>query len=228
MSASPQRGYNHNIAHRGRVYHVQSEDSGTAKSHIYTHIFVNGTIIATNKVDYQPEVEGEGLAGHVVSLLQASHKKMIKQLRSGDLDQKIEVLLGGHPQATKQAANPAPEASESVAGPGPVLARTKIHKTPPARKTTTQQLPRAEERGTSGSNPVRHGALRPPLASSTPAQQWLSQQDSQAPSANESGGASRSEVKSRLEQLRQLLARDTPTRNPRQLDEELQELLADR
>lgn len=225
MSASPQRGYNHNIAHRGRVYHVQSEDSGTAKSHIYTHIFVNGTIIATNKVDYQPELEGEGLAAHVVSLLQASHKKMIKQLRSGDLDQKIEILLGGHPQASKQGSTPAPEVPENI-GPGPVLARTKIHKTPPARKVSTQQLPR-EEGDKGETNPARHGALRPPLASSQPAQQWLSQQDSQAPSANESG-ASRSEVKSRLEQLRQLLAREAPSSPSRQIDEDLQELLADR
>ena len=45
-SQSPQLGYNHNIPHRGRLYHVQTEDSGVEKAHIFTHVFYDGTIIA--------------------------------------------------------------------------------------------------------------------------------------------------------------------------------------
>jgi hypothetical protein len=51
---SPQLGYNHNIPHRGRLYHVQTEDSGISRAHIFTHVFYDGTIVASNKVDYGP------------------------------------------------------------------------------------------------------------------------------------------------------------------------------
>lgn len=45
-------GYNHQIAHKGRLYHVQSEDSGRTKSHIFTHVFHAGVIMASSRVDY--------------------------------------------------------------------------------------------------------------------------------------------------------------------------------
>ena len=32
-------GFNHNVQHRGRVYHVQTEDSGAEIAAIATHLF---------------------------------------------------------------------------------------------------------------------------------------------------------------------------------------------
>jgi hypothetical protein len=51
---SPQLGYNHNIPHRGRLYHVQTEDSGVARAHIFTHVFYDGTIVASNRSTTSP------------------------------------------------------------------------------------------------------------------------------------------------------------------------------
>lgn len=221
MGASPQRGYNHNIAHRGRVYHVQSEDSGLAKSHIYTHVFVNGTIIATNKVDYDPASKTEDLAGHVVTLMQASHKKMIKQLRGGDLDQKIEVLLGGHPDSANGEAIEAKSAPSAPAqSPGPVLAQQKISRTPPARRNTGPAPAPASKQDT-----ARHPALRSPLSASEHAQDWLANRhpDSPPPAQPEP----KSDAKSRLAQLRQLLTRQVVEPNKVPVEEELSQLFAD-
>lgn len=228
MGSSPQRGYNHNIAHRGRVYHVQSEDSGLTKSHIYTHIFVNGTIIATNKVDYDPQAKTDDLPAHIVALMQASHKKMIKQLRGGDLDQKIEVLLGGHPEPLASTApEPKPQPAQPTAStaPGPLLVQNKISKTPPARrKTAIPQQP------TASAPQHRNPALRSPLSSSEHARDWLSQRhrepqhEEPSSSAKHSGGA-----KARIAQLRQVLSQQVA--EPSQeapLEEELSRLLADR
>jgi hypothetical protein len=36
-------GFNHNIKYKGKVYHVQTEDSGVNNPHIITHLFVGGT-----------------------------------------------------------------------------------------------------------------------------------------------------------------------------------------
>ncbi|MEX1365854.1 MAG: hypothetical protein AB1Z98_22190 [Nannocystaceae bacterium] len=102
-SHSPQLGYNHNIPHRGRLYHVQTEDSGADKAHIFTHIFYDGTIISSRKVEYRehagPEVEQAQLGPVVIGLMQDSHKTMIKSLRSGEFDDKIVVVIGEHPVA---------------------------------------------------------------------------------------------------------------------------------
>jgi hypothetical protein len=105
---SPQLGYNHNIPHRGRLYHVQTEDSGLAKSHIFTHVFYDGTIVASNKVDYKLKLESENLDAVIIALMQDSHKSMIRQLRSGTFDEKIVKFIGAHPEtATKPEAVPA-------------------------------------------------------------------------------------------------------------------------
>lgn len=117
-SHSPQLGYNHNIPHRGRLYHVQTEDSGIDKAHIFTHIFYDGTIISSRKVEYQQQVkdnaEGEDLGPVVIGLMQDSHKTMIKSLRHGEFDEKIVVVIGDHPEADNKASfeAAAPEAPE--------------------------------------------------------------------------------------------------------------------
>lgn len=95
---SPQLGYNHNIPHRGRLYHVQTEDSGVEKAHIFTHIFYDGTIISSKKVEYRDKLGIEDIEPVVVGLMQESHKSMIRSLRSGTFDEKIVAVIGDHPE----------------------------------------------------------------------------------------------------------------------------------
>lgn len=96
-SQSPQLGYNHNIPHRGRLYHVQTEDSGVDKAHIFTHVFYDGTIISSRKTLYKDKLQEKDLDPVIISLMQESHKAMIKALRHGDFDAKIVSLIGEHP-----------------------------------------------------------------------------------------------------------------------------------
>jgi predicted regulator of Ras-like GTPase activity (Roadblock/LC7/MglB family) len=79
-------GYNHDVPHRGRIYHVQTEDSGRGRGHIFTHVFHAGTIVATHRVDY-----GDGAAmADVIDLLRSSHKSMMRRL----VDELISRCLG--------------------------------------------------------------------------------------------------------------------------------------
>ncbi|MCH9684721.1 MAG: hypothetical protein K0V04_25015 [Deltaproteobacteria bacterium] len=107
-SHSPQLGYNHNIPHRGRLYHVQTEDSGVVKAHIFTHIFYDGTIISSRKVEYQQQVAEHSTSSEldsiVIALMQESHKTMIKLLRHGDFDDKIVAVVGEHPVEDNRAS----------------------------------------------------------------------------------------------------------------------------
>ena len=112
MSQSPQLGYNHNIPHRGRLYHVQTEDSGLVKKHIFTHVFYDGTILATNKVDYDPDSTDE-IDAYVIGLMQESHKSMIRSLRRGEFDAKIVQYIGDHPEADNAAREEAQPAEDT-------------------------------------------------------------------------------------------------------------------
>lgn len=115
MSRSPQLGYNHNIPHRGRLYHVQTEDSGVSKAHIFTHAFYDGTIIASNKVGYDPEAQVEELDQYIIGLMQESHKTMIRQLRRGAYDEKIVQYIGEHPEAAKDEGGAGVAAAKEAA-----------------------------------------------------------------------------------------------------------------
>jgi hypothetical protein len=94
---SPQLGYNHNIPHRGRLYHVQTEDSGIDKAHIFTHVFYDGTIIASRKTEYRDRLNEPELSPLIIGLMQESHKAIIRSLRNGEFDEKIEKTIGPHP-----------------------------------------------------------------------------------------------------------------------------------
>jgi hypothetical protein len=90
---SPILGYNHNVRYRGLVFHVQTEDSGVLSPHLFTHLFHHGVIVSTRKLDYDA-----GSAEDVIkSLMQAQHKAVLKELRRGQFDDKIDSYLGGTP-----------------------------------------------------------------------------------------------------------------------------------
>jgi hypothetical protein len=90
---SPILGYNHNVRYRGLVFHVQSEDSGVSTPHLFTHLFHHGVIVSTRKLVYDAGSAEESIK----SLMQAQHKAVLKDLRRGHFDDKIDSYLGGTP-----------------------------------------------------------------------------------------------------------------------------------
>ncbi|MEO7729461.1 MAG: hypothetical protein ABIY55_00705, partial [Kofleriaceae bacterium] len=90
---SPILGYNHNVRYRGLVFHVQSEDSGVSTPHLFTHLFHHGVIVSTRKLVYDAGSAEESIR----SLMQAQHKAVLKDLRKGSFDDKIDQYLGGTP-----------------------------------------------------------------------------------------------------------------------------------
>jgi hypothetical protein len=79
-------GFNHNIKHKGRVYHVQTEDSGVSNPHIITHLFVGGNILASKKTSYADILNAENLAEVVRELMEEQHKEMLRNLINGVYD----------------------------------------------------------------------------------------------------------------------------------------------
>src|SRR5262245_669955 len=76
-------GFNHNIKHKGKVYHVQTEDSGVNNPHIITHLFVGGNILASKKTSYSDIVHTPRISEVVRELMEEQHKEMLRNLVSG-------------------------------------------------------------------------------------------------------------------------------------------------
>jgi len=116
---SPLLGYNHNLQYKGRLYHVQTEDSGLSSPHIFTHLFFDGTILATKKTTYDHILQEKDRDDRIRKLMQEQHKNMMKELLHGLYDERIFELLGSLsadsiPQEIPAVAEPAPQAQSTI------------------------------------------------------------------------------------------------------------------
>ncbi len=91
---SPILGFNHNFSHRGLVFHVQTEDSGVNNPHIFTHLFNGGVILSSCKLTY----DADSAIEVVKALMQAQHKRMLKDLKKGVFDAKISEFFAADPR----------------------------------------------------------------------------------------------------------------------------------
>jgi hypothetical protein len=88
---SPLLGYNNNIRHKNRVFHVQTEDSGVRHPHIITHLFMDGgRILKSVKTSYAEHLGVEKMADLVRKMMKDQHKGMLIALRDGQFDQVID------------------------------------------------------------------------------------------------------------------------------------------
>lgn len=104
---SPLLGYNTNVRHKGRVYHIQTEDSGLAHPHIITHLFADGgRIVASRKTSYAEYVADDNYAVTVKKMMQEQHKALFIALRDGIYDVEGDSTSPG-------ASTPAPATTAS-------------------------------------------------------------------------------------------------------------------
>ncbi len=88
---SPILGYNHNVKYRGLIFHVQTEDSGLLSPHLFTHLFYGGVILSSRKLVYDAGSAEDAIKG----LMQSQHKIVLKDLKNGKFDDKIDQYLAG-------------------------------------------------------------------------------------------------------------------------------------
>jgi len=84
---SPLLGYNNNVRHRGKVFHIQTEDSGVKYGHIITHLFMDGgRILKSVKTSYSEYIGNERMGDIVREMMKQQHKAMFIALRDGKFD----------------------------------------------------------------------------------------------------------------------------------------------
>jgi len=110
-------GFNTDIRHNDKVYHIQTEDKGTSNPYIESLVYVGGEILASKKTQYG---EMDGMTEQAIAeLMEKQHRTMIAAIKKGRFD---SLLPGG-----KQK----PAASED----GKTLAATPV---PPAARPTVE------------------------------------------------------------------------------------------
>jgi hypothetical protein len=92
---SPLVGFNNNVKHHGRIFHVQTEDSGVKRPHIVTHLFADGgRIIKSTRTDYTEHLDRADMHATIRRLMKDQHKAMFIALRDGQLNETIDKVLG--------------------------------------------------------------------------------------------------------------------------------------
>ena len=134
-------GFNHNIKHRGRTYHIQTEDSGLENPHIITHLFVGGNILASKKTSYADIVGAENLAQVVRELMEEQHKEMLRNLINGVYDDIDAAQMAPSYQPGQLAADvpPAPQRPGQPSAPPHQPAREPPRALPPEVLASRQE-----------------------------------------------------------------------------------------
>ncbi len=111
---SPLLGYNNNVRHKSRVFHIQTEDSGVKHPHIITHLFMDGgRILKSIKKSYAEHLGTEGLSDVVRQMMKEQHKAMFIALRGGQFDHLVEAASDSQPP--RDSGSPPAEASAPAA-----------------------------------------------------------------------------------------------------------------
>jgi hypothetical protein len=131
---APLLGYNTNVRHKGKLYHIQTEDSGINHPHIITHLFADGgRIVASKKTSYTEHLGGQNLQETVKKLMQDQHKAMFIALRDCVYDEDgpndaardqtgTHDRIDARKEAAAKAASVPPASAASAAPPAPAAA----------------------------------------------------------------------------------------------------------
>jgi hypothetical protein len=78
-------GFNTDVKYRGLVYHVQTEDKGTANPMIETLIYKGGEILGSRRLPYKDLVPNNDEAT-ITRMMEDQHKAMLLEVKRGKFD----------------------------------------------------------------------------------------------------------------------------------------------
>ena len=80
-------GFNTDVKHRNRVFHIQTEDKGESNPCVESLIYVGGEILATKRTSYAEVIKQTGRDDHAVQdLMEQQHRTMIAAIQRGRFD----------------------------------------------------------------------------------------------------------------------------------------------
>ena len=120
-------GFNTDIKHNEKVYHVQTEDKGVANPYIESLVYVGGEILASKKTSYAEQLKVGVDDKWIGGLMEQQHRTMIAAIKRGRYDQPAEIT--NTLQERPAQATLAQDASPAVAWASPAAMRIDEEKT---------------------------------------------------------------------------------------------------
>jgi hypothetical protein len=113
-------GFNTDIKHNDKVYHVQTEDKGVGNPYIESLVYVGGEILASKKTSYAEQVKTGIDDKWIGGLMEQQHRTMIAAVKRGRFDQPAEITSSATPapapEVVFEAATAAPSPSRGAVG----------------------------------------------------------------------------------------------------------------
>jgi len=116
-------GFNTDIKHNEKVYHVQTEDKGLQNPYIESLVYVGGEILASKKTSYAEQLKSGVDEKWIGNLMEQQHRTMIAAVKRGLFDGPADTTKNAAPRpgATLAQDTPAPSAPPAAPGASPPL-----------------------------------------------------------------------------------------------------------
>jgi hypothetical protein len=165
-------GFNTDVQHDGRVYHVQTEDRGREKAMLESLVYVGGTIVAKKSTPYIDQLSKGATEDMIGALLKKQHQVIIAAIKAGRIEELIRHSLKQEraktprtlPSARPGEAQCQPGQSEGTSTPaqskGGRGARSPSPTQPPAASPVPESPPTpqpASPKSRDKSGPLRRG-----------------------------------------------------------------------
>jgi hypothetical protein len=83
-------GFNTDVQHEGRIYHVQTEDRGSRENPVLESlVYVGGTVVAKKRTPYGERVREGASEETIASLLKKQHQVIIAAIKAGRIEDLI-------------------------------------------------------------------------------------------------------------------------------------------
>jgi hypothetical protein len=104
-------GFNTDIKHNEKVYHVQTEDKGVGNPYIESLVYVGGEILASKKTSYAEQLKTGVDDKWIGGLMEQQHRTMIAAIKRGRFDQPADTTKTGMEPLPPSAVAPAAPAA---------------------------------------------------------------------------------------------------------------------
>jgi hypothetical protein len=133
---SPLLGYNHNVKYGGHIFHVQTEDSGPGNPHLFTHLFFEGSILASMRGQYDPATP----ENEVRTMMQSQHKAILKELKQAMYDERITRFFATRGETFRSDESIVDSAEASASAVVPETPPINVNAPPPAAEVQVLDL----------------------------------------------------------------------------------------
>ncbi len=152
-------GLNHNLRHKGKLYHVQTESRSTKDGvFIESQVFVDGAVVFQNRMACDADEEEQG------RILEQLHKKSIYNIFMGIKEESVKPRMQTQTQLNPSAAEEKkaaerPEPKPSAPTPPPIIQKIQP---PPIKKSIPPDIKLVESKEEPQTRPENLAAKLPP------------------------------------------------------------------